>query len=172
MSYDHWRTWVRRSLGHSRLRPSSLDDSDQGKSVIRQAWNMLKPEEILKVYLIIQLPERPCVLCRAVCMNCLNQSEINYNASLFPKIKCSTDKFPPSNPTRNSSQASFGHQLHGVHHHIVGKGCPWWRHQMETFSASLALCEGNHWWPVIPLTKASDTKLWCFLWSATAQMVE
>ena len=21
---------------------------------------------------------------------------------------------------------------------------PWWRHQMETFSASLALCEGNH----------------------------
>ena len=35
----------------------------------------------------------------------------------------------------------------------------WWRDQMETFSALLALCEGN-------LTKASDADLWCFLWSA------
>ena len=25
---------------------------------------------------------------------------------------------------------------------------PWWRHQMETFAALLALCEGNHQWPV------------------------
>ena len=33
---------------------------------------------------------------------------------------------------------------------------PWWRHQMETFSALLTLCEG------IPLTKASDAELWCF----------
>ena len=32
----------------------------------------------------------------------------------------------------------------------------WWRHQSETFSALLTLCEGN------PLTKASDTKLWSF----------
>ena len=45
---------------------------------------------------------------------------------------------------------------------------PWWRHQIETFSALLALCAGNsltgHRW--IPLTKASDADLWCFLWSA------
>ena len=34
----------------------------------------------------------------------------------------------------------------------------WWRHQMETFSALLALCEGNP-----PVT---DAELWCFLWSA------
>ena len=40
----------------------------------------------------------------------------------------------------------------------------WWRHQMETVSALLALCAGNDRW--IPLTKASDAELWCFLWSA------
>ena len=42
----------------------------------------------------------------------------------------------------------------------------WWRHQMLTFSALLAFCEvestGHRW---IPLTKASDAELWCFLWS-------
>ena len=30
---------------------------------------------------------------------------------------------------------------------------PWWRHEMETFSALLTMCE------------ASDAGLWCFLWS-------
>ena len=43
--------------------------------------------------------------------------------------------------------------------------CP--RHQMETFSAILALCAGNS--PVIgelPITKASDAELLYFLWSA------
>ena len=40
----------------------------------------------------------------------------------------------------------------------------WWCHQMETFSALLALCEGNHgrW---ISLRKASDAELWCVLLS-------
>ena len=50
---------------------------------------------------------------------------------------------------------------------------PWWRHQMETVSALLSLCEGNP--PVtggFPLTKASDTEFWCFLWSAPEQTVE
>ena len=42
----------------------------------------------------------------------------------------------------------------------------WWRHQMETFSALLALCAGNS-----PVTgefsaKARNAELWCFLWSA------
>ena len=40
---------------------------------------------------------------------------------------------------------------------------------MEIFSALLALCQGKlfvresigHWW--IPVTKASDAELWCFL---------
>ena len=42
---------------------------------------------------------------------------------------------------------------------------------METFSALLALCVGTgHRW--IPLTKASDAKLWCFIWSAAEQTVE
>ena len=45
---------------------------------------------------------------------------------------------------------------------------PWWCHQMETFSALLvtSVCgefTGHQW---IPLTKASDAELWCFLWSA------
>ena len=45
-------------------------------------------------------------------------------------------------------------------------GDSWWRHQMETFSALLALCAGNS--PVtgeFSRTKASDAEL-CFLWSA------
>ena len=41
----------------------------------------------------------------------------------------------------------------------------WWRHQMETFSALLALCAGIHRSRWIPRTKASDAELWCFLWS-------
>ena len=40
----------------------------------------------------------------------------------------------------------------------------WWRHQMETFSALLAICAGNS--PVSGEfpggTKASDAELWCF----------
>ena len=39
----------------------------------------------------------------------------------------------------------------------------WWRHQMEIFSVLLAICAGHQW---TPHTKASDAKLWCFLWSA------
>ena len=42
----------------------------------------------------------------------------------------------------------------------------WWRHQMETFSTLLA---GHRW---IPLTKASDAELWCFLWSSPEQTSE
>ena len=56
-------------------------------------------------------------------------------------------------------------------HHDIS----WWRHQIETFSALLAICEGNP--PVtgnrwIPLTKASDAELWCFLRSALEQTVD
>ena len=45
----------------------------------------------------------------------------------------------------------------------------WWRHQIEIFSALLALCKGIR---RIPLTKASDGDLWCFLWSAPEQTME
>ena len=41
-----------------------------------------------------------------------------------------------------------------------------WRHQMETFSALLALlalCVGNQRSPVISPHKACDAELWCFL---------
>ena len=43
-------------------------------------------------------------------------------------------------------------------------GYSWWRHEMETFSALLAICAGNS--PVpgeFPTKKASDAELWCFL---------
>ena len=44
-------------------------------------------------------------------------------------------------------------------------GVTWWRHQMEPFSALLALCAGNSPVPVIS-RHVSDAELWCFLWSA------
>ena len=51
--------------------------------------------------------------------------------------------------------------------------CSWWRHQIEKKkSALLAFVRGftGHWW--IPLTKASDAELWCFIWSAPEQTIE
>ena len=47
---------------------------------------------------------------------------------------------------------------------LVYRRSPWWRHQMETLSALLSLCEGN---PV-----ASDAEFWCFLWSAPEETVQ
>ena len=48
----------------------------------------------------------------------------------------------------------------------LGQACAWWRHQMETFSALLTLCEGNP--PVTdgfpsqrPVTRSFDFFLWC-----------
>ena len=43
----------------------------------------------------------------------------------------------------------------------------WLRHQVEPFSALLALCAGNS-----SVTKTSDAGLWCFLWSAPEQTVQ
>ena len=48
------------------------------------------------------------------------------------------------------------------------------QHQMETFSAlpetwKIREFTGHQW---IPLTKASDAELWCFLWSPREQTVE
>ena len=52
---------------------------------------------------------------------------------------------------------------------------PWWRHQMETFSALLTLCEGNPpvtgGFPSQRTVTRSDAE-WCFLWSAPQQTVE
>ena len=64
--------------------------------------------------------------------------------------------------------------------------CHWplLRHPMKTFSTSLALCAGIHQCVTgplcgeftghrgIPLTKANDAELWCFLWSASEQAVD
>ena len=43
---------------------------------------------------------------------------------------------------------------------VSGMHNTWWRHQMETFSTLLAR---DRW---IPRTKASESELWCLLWSA------
>ena len=52
---------------------------------------------------------------------------------------------------------------------IVGT---WWRHQMETFSALLVLCEGIHRSPVNSPHKGQRRGVWCLLWSAPEQTVE
>ena len=48
----------------------------------------------------------------------------------------------------------------------------WWRHQMETFSALMALCGGN---PSViaglPHKRAVTRSLWYFLWSAPQQRI-
>ena len=49
-------------------------------------------------------------------------------------------------------------------------GPRWWRrHQMKTFFPLCGEITGHRW---IPLTKASDAELWCFLWSVPEQKVE
>ena len=49
------------------------------------------------------------------------------------------------------------------HHTLRPLATPWWRHQMEVFSALLVICAGkftgSRW---ISRTKASDVELWCF----------
>ena len=42
---------------------------------------------------------------------------------------------------------------------------------MEAFSALLAFCGESIGHRRIPLTKASDAELWCFLWSSPEQTV-
>ena len=53
------------------------------------------------------------------------------------------------------------------HAHVCGKSIIWWRHQMEKlFRLTGHWCgefTGHRW---TPRTKASDTELWCFLWTA------
>ena len=51
--------------------------------------------------------------------------------------------------------------------HATGPGWSWWHHQMEPFSALLALCCREFTGPgKFPAQRASDAELWCFLWSA------
>ena len=56
--------------------------------------------------------------------------------------------------------------------YIYGYMHAWWHHQLEIFRVTGPLCgefPGHQW---IPLTKASDAELWCFLWSAPEQTVK
>ena len=76
-------------------------------------------------------------------------------------------------PTHTSSKQLFFASFPDCHEHFVAS---WLRHEIETFSALLALCEGDP--PVtgglwggctgdrwIPLTKANDAERGCFLLS-------
>ena len=47
-------------------------------------------------------------------------------------------------------------------HRISQTHVSWWRHQMETFSALLAICAGIHRSRWFRHTKTSDAELWCF----------
>ena len=64
-------------------------------------------------------------------------------------------KIIPQNHSTAKGKYKFGNVLQAV-------TFSWWRHQMETFSALLALCAGNTPGTV---TRASNAELWCFLWS-------
>ena len=46
------------------------------------------------------------------------------------------------------------HKKYANFHSLSKCNVTWWHHQMETFSALLALCEGNHQWLVDPPHKA------------------
>ena len=57
--------------------------------------------------------------------------------------------------------------LIGIQQDLTQTCKTWWRHQMETFSALLAICVGNSRVPgEFPTQMASNAELWCFLWSA------
>ena len=49
---------------------------------------------------------------------------------------------------------------------------PWWRHQMDAFPRYWPFVRETTGHRLIPLTKASDSELWCFLQSAAKQTVE
>ena len=50
--------------------------------------------------------------------------------------------------------------------------CAWWRHQMKHFRVTGPLIGEFNGHMLIPLTKASDAELWCFLWFAPESTVE
>ena len=67
----------------------------------------------------------------------------------------------PQNSGHDCNMASIFHLME-----------PLWRHQMETIPVTGHLwgeSTGHRW---IPLNKASDAELWCFLWSAPEHTLE
>ena len=82
--------------------------------------------------------------------------------SYFPSKSINQNNISPSRNTRNKLQYSeatmsnpwlaMGRRQSQYLLCIVLDliPCPWWRHQMQTFSASLARCDGNHRSPVTP----------------------
>ena len=87
-------------------------------------------------------------------------------------ITCDGDIFLEDEQTRNRSKHTKTQRIMNEANNFQVMGLSnlygtWWRHQMETFSGLPAFCAGEftgHRW--IPRTKASDTELWYFLWSA------
>ena len=57
----------------------------------------------------------------------------------------------------NKFKSGEKHQIHFTDYTLITSMnhiSPWWRHQMETFSVLLALCEGNHRSPLDSLHKS------------------
>ena len=48
----------------------------------------------------------------------------------------------------------------------------WWRHQTETFPRFWPFVMESSRHRLIPITKANEAELWCFLWSVLEQTVE
>ena len=74
----------------------------------------------------------------------------------------------------NDLQIFFRHSYSYMILHLRGLNCgnkltSLWRHQRKHFPRYWSFVRGIHWLPWIPLTKASDAELWCFLWSAPEQ---
>ena len=71
---------------------------------------------------------------------------------------------------------NYGSLGPGIFVYLCSNSCDkpsWWRNQMEKNPRYWPFVWGDstgHRW--IPLTKASDAELWCFLWSAPEQTVE
>ena len=78
------------------------------------------------------------------------------------------ESFIAENPLKsNEKKHELETILRFLNIHIRRSYNPWWRHRMEAYSALLLYVQGIHRW--IPLRKASDAELWCFLWSTPEQ---
>ena len=70
----------------------------------------------------------------------LNQCWFIFNRALMNKLQSHLNK-------KNSPNKM----------HLQMSNATWWRHEMGTLSALLALCEGNHRWPVVSSHKGPVT---------------
>ena len=71
----------------------------------------------------------------------------------------------------NSYRISLDKFIQDYYHEHV-PDLPWWRQKWKPFPCYWPFVRESTSYRWIPLTKASDTELWCFLWPAPEQTVE